>query len=89
MNKISFEDADMQDDGEQVNTYDMSYECQKLQSIANNVDLTLEERDEAAEQLEQLADRRGESGANSADACPGCRDATLAPKAAHSGSQGA
>ena len=56
MNKISFEDADMQDDGEQVNTYDMSYECQKLQSIANNVDLTLEERDEAAEQLEQLAD---------------------------------
>ena len=27
-------------------------------------------------------------GANSADACPGCRDATLAPKAAHSGSQG-
>ena len=88
MNKISFEDADMQDDGEQVNTYDMSYECQKLQSIANNVDLTLEERDEAAEQLEQLADRRGESGANSADACPGCRDATLAPKAAHSGSQG-
>ena len=25
--------------------------------------------------------------ANSADACPGCRDATLAPKAAHSGSQ--
>ena len=56
MNKISFEDADMQDDGEQVNTYDMRYECQKLQSIANNVDLTLEERDEAAEQLEQLAD---------------------------------
>ena len=28
------------------------------------------------------------AGANSADACPGCRDATLAPKAAHSGSQG-
>lgn len=29
------------------------------------------------------------AGANSADACPGCRDSTLAPKAAHSGSQGA
>ena len=37
MNKISFEDADMQDDGEQVNTYDMSYECQKLQSILSAV----------------------------------------------------
>ena len=56
MNRISFEDADMQNDGEQINTYDMSYECQELQSIANNVDLPLEERDEAAEQLEQLAD---------------------------------
>ena len=29
------------------------------------------------------------AGANSADACLGCRDATLAPKAAHSGLQGA
>ncbi len=28
------------------------------------------------------------AGANSADACLGCKDATLAPKAAHSGSQG-
>ena len=28
------------------------------------------------------------AGANSADACPGYRDATLTPKAAHSGSQG-
>ena len=33
----------------------MSYECQELQNAANDVDLTLEERDEAAEQLEQLA----------------------------------
>ena len=56
VNKISFEDADMQDDGEQISTYDMSYECQELQSIANDVDLTLEERDEAADQLEQLAE---------------------------------
>ena len=56
VNKISFEDAEMQDDGEQISTYDMSYECQELQSIANDVDLTLEERDEAAEQLEQLAE---------------------------------
>ena len=56
INKISFEDAEMQDDGEQISTYDMSYECQELQSIANDVDLPLEERDEAAEQLEQLAE---------------------------------
>ena len=56
MNKISFEDADMQDDGEQINTYDMSYEFQDLQSVANVDRFPLEERDEAAEQLEQLAE---------------------------------
>ena len=36
----------------------MSYECQELQNAANDVDLTLEERDEAEEQLEQLADEK-------------------------------
>ena len=56
MNKISFEDAEMQDDGERISAYDMSYECQELQSVANDVDLPLEERDKAAEQLEQLAE---------------------------------
>ena len=56
MNKISFEDADMQDDGEQISTYAMSYECQDLQSVANDESFPLAERDEAAEQLEQLAE---------------------------------
>ena len=56
MNKISFEDAEMQDDGEQISTYDMSSECQELQNVANDESYPLEERDEAAEQLEQLAD---------------------------------
>ena len=56
MNKISFEDTDMQDDGEQISTYDMSYECQDLQSVANDESFPLAERDEAAEQLEQLAE---------------------------------
>ena len=56
MNKISFEDAEMQDDSEQISTYDMSYECQDLQSVANDDRFPLEERDEAAEQLEQLAE---------------------------------
>ena len=56
MNKISFEDTDMQDDGEQISTYDMSYECQDLQSVANDESFPLEERDKAAEQLEQLAE---------------------------------
>ena len=56
MNKISFEDTDMQDNGEQISAYDMSYECQDLQSVANDESYPLEERDEAAEQLEQLAD---------------------------------
>ncbi len=48
----------MQDDGEQISTYGMSYECQDLQSVANDDRFPLEERDEAAEQLEQLADDR-------------------------------
>ena len=30
MNRISFEDEKMQDDGEQISAYDMSYECQDL-----------------------------------------------------------
>ncbi len=55
MNRISFEDKEMQDDGERISTYDMSYECQELQSVANDDSYPLEERDEAAEQLEQLA----------------------------------
>ena len=56
MNKFSFEDEEMQDDGEQISTYGVNYECQDLQSIANDDSFPLEERDEAAEQLEQLAD---------------------------------
>ena len=55
-NRISFEDEEMQDDGEQISAYDMSYECQDLQSIANDDRFPLEERDEAAEQLEQFAE---------------------------------
>ena len=46
----------MQDDGERISAYDMSYECQDLQSVANDDRFPLKERDEAAEQLEQLAD---------------------------------
>ena len=56
MNRFSFEDEEMQDDGEQISTYAMSYECQDLQSVANDESYPLEERDEAAEQLEQLAE---------------------------------
>ena len=56
MNRFSFEDEEMQDDGEQISAYAMSYECQDLQSVANDESYPLEERDEAAEQLEQLAD---------------------------------
>ena len=56
MNRFSFEDEEMQDDGEQISVYDMSYACQDLQGVANDDRFPLEERDEAAEQLEQLAD---------------------------------
>ena len=51
MNRFSFEDEEMQDDGEQISAYAMSYECQDLQSAANDDRFPLEERDEAAEQL--------------------------------------
>ena len=56
MNKFSFEDEEMQDDGERISAYDMSYECQDLQGVANDESFPLAERDEAAEQLEQLAE---------------------------------
>ena len=56
VNRFSFEDEELQDDGEQISTYDMSYECQDLQSAANDERFSLAERDEAAEQLEQLAE---------------------------------
>ena len=56
MNRFSFEDEEMQDDGEQISTYGMSYECQDLQSVTNDESFPLAERDEAAEQLEQLAE---------------------------------
>ena len=56
MNRFSFEDEEMQDDGEQISTYAMSYACQDLQSVANDESYPLEERDEAAEQLEQFAE---------------------------------
>ena len=56
MNRFSFEDEEMQDDGEQISAYDMSYECQDLQNVANDESFLLEERDEAAEQLGRLAD---------------------------------
>ena len=56
MNRISFEDEEMQDDGEQISIYAMSYECQNLQGVANDESYPLEERDEVTEQLEQLAE---------------------------------
>ena len=56
MNRFSFEDEEMQDGGEQISTYDMSYACLDLQSVANDESYPLEERDETAEQLEQLAE---------------------------------
>ena len=56
MNRFSFEDEEMQDDGEQISAYAMSYACQDLQSVANDESFPLVERDEAAEQLEQLAE---------------------------------
>ena len=54
MNRFSFDSFERIE--QRISTYDMSYECQDLQSVANDDRFSLDERDEAAEELEQLAE---------------------------------
>ena len=53
---ISFEDTDLNGQDEPLDDYGMSYDCWEVFSIAENADLTLDERDEAMRRLEQLAE---------------------------------
>ena len=53
---ISFEDTDLNSQDEPLDDYGMSYDCWEVFSIAENADLTLDERDEAMRRLEQLAE---------------------------------
>lgn len=53
--RMSFEDTAMQQEDEQIDDRTMSYDCWELRKIITDEDIPLEERDKAAEELEQIA----------------------------------
>ena len=55
-NEITFEDAGAEQDAEQNATYSIPYPVSAWYGMATDETLSLEERDEAAKQLEALAD---------------------------------
>ena len=55
-NEITFEDAGAEQDAEQNATYGIPYPVSAWYGMANDESMSLEERDEAAKQLEALAD---------------------------------
>ena len=55
-NKITFEDAGAEQDAEQNETYSIPYPTNAWYAMATDETLPLAERDEAAKQLEALAD---------------------------------
>ena len=55
LNHISFEDRDMEDNGDWVNERSLTWTCRELWRLVENEALPLEDRDEAAERLELLA----------------------------------
>ena len=52
---MSFEDADLTQEDEQIDDRNMSYDCWELRKIIADESTPLEERDNAAAQLEQIA----------------------------------
>ena len=56
LNHISFEDRDMEDSGDWVDERTPTWTCRELRRIIENEAFPLEERDEAAERLELLAE---------------------------------
>jgi len=54
---ISFEDTAMQQEDEQLDDRNMSYDCWELRKIIADESTPLEERDKAAEELEQIANQ--------------------------------
>ncbi len=53
--RMSFEDAGLAQEDEQIDDRSMSYDCWELRKIITDEDIPLEERDKAAEELEQIA----------------------------------
>ena len=53
--RISFEDAALSQEDEQIDDRDISYDCWELRRIIHDEEVPLEERDAAAAELEQLA----------------------------------
>ena len=56
LNHISFEDRDMEDDGDWVDERTLTWTCRELRRIIEDEAFPLGERDEAAERLELLAE---------------------------------
>ena len=53
--RMSFEDTAMQKEDEQLDDRSISYDCWELRKIITNESIPLEERDNAVEELEQIA----------------------------------
>ena len=56
LGKITFEDEKMEERGEWVDNWEVSYECLRLRARIEDRKLPLDQRDEAAEDLERLAE---------------------------------
>ena len=56
LGKITFEDEKMEDQGERVDNLEISYECLRLRARIEDNKLPLDQRDEAVEDLERLAE---------------------------------
>ena len=56
LGKITFEDEKMEERGEWVENWEVSYECLRLRTRIEDNKLPLDQRDEAAEDLERLAE---------------------------------
>ena len=54
---MSFEDADLAQEDEQIDDRTMSYDCWELRKIITDENVPLEERDNAVEELKQIADQ--------------------------------
>ena len=56
LGEVTFEDEKMEERGEWVDNWEVSYECLRLRARIENEKLPLAQRDEAAEDLERLAE---------------------------------
>ena len=57
--RMSFEDADLAQEDEQIDDRTMSYDCWELRKIIADENIPLEERDKAVTELEQIAHQGG------------------------------